>query len=237
MLSLKKQILLVIAPHPDDEVLGCAGLIKRIKDEGGKVYVLFMVAGDTKEYSKHGFTTTLERISEIEKVAKFLRYDDYKVAFLGETYHLQLDQIPQKEIIGELENGKDISLNVIKPTIVVTAGIYDYNQDHRSVSEAVFAATRPSPDEQKPLQRIVLGCEPVVTADWWNQQARQFNFFVSLTNVDLESKLSALKMYSSQLREGVHPRSLESLRTLAKFRGVQSGSTAAEAFYIYRFIV
>lgn len=237
MFSLKNQTLLIIAPHPDDEVLGCAGLIKRVKDQGGKVYILFMVAGDTKEYSKHGVTTTLDRISEIEKVAKFLKYDDYKVVFLGDTYHLKLDQIPQKDIIDELENGKQISLNLIKPSIVVTPYITDYNQDHRSVTEAVFSATRPLPDDQKPLQRIVLGSEPVVTADWWNGSSRHINFFVTLSETELEIKMSALQLYNSQLRDGAHPRSIESLRTLAKFRGIQAGAPAAEAFYIYRHII
>lgn len=237
MFSLKNQRLLVVAPHPDDEVLGCAGLIKRVKDEGGKVYIVFMVAGDTKEYSQHGVTTTLERISEIEKAAKFLQYDDYKVVFVGETYHLKLDQIPQKDIIDELENGKQISFNKTKPTIVVTPYICDYNQDHRSITEAVFSATRPLPDDQKPLQKIVLGSEPVMTADWWAESSRQLNFFISLSEKDLDTKIKALSLYESQIRNGAHPRSLESLRTLAKFRGIQSGCFAAEAFHVYRYII
>src|SRR4051812_37271375 len=90
MIDLKNQILLVISPHPDDEVLGSGGLIKRIKDEGGKVYVLFLTVGVTVEYSQKGISTESERLKEIEEAAKYLKYDDYRIVFIGEDYHLKL---------------------------------------------------------------------------------------------------------------------------------------------------
>ena len=121
MLNIDRQTLLVMAPHPDDEVLGCGGLIKRIKDNGGKVYVVFLTVGNTKDYSKSGSSTIQERIKEIEKVAKFLKYDDYKIVFPGDEFHLKLDQMPKKDLISEIENGQRISLNKIK----VLSAIYD----------------------------------------------------------------------------------------------------------------
>ncbi|HLD02027.1 MAG TPA: PIG-L family deacetylase [Patescibacteria group bacterium] len=233
-LDLKKQTLLVISPHPDDEVLGCGGLIKRVKDEGGKVYVLFVTVGETKEYASHGTTNGDQRVAEIEKVAKFLRYDDYKVVFPGNTFHLRLDNIPQKDLITEIEDGESISLNKIKPTIIATPQPQDYNQDHRACAQAVFAATRPAPNAIKPFQPVVLGFESVVTADWTSQYTRNPNFFVALSAKQLDTKLQALKLYHSQVREGSHPRSLQSLRNVAQFRGQQCGLNAAEAFFSYR---
>lgn len=236
MLNLRGQRLLVVAPHPDDEVLGCGGLIKRIKDEGGKVFILFLTVGNTKDYSKIGSSSIQERIKEIEKVASFLKYDDYRIAFRGDEFHLKLDQMPKKDLISEIENGQRISLNKIKPTIVATPQHHDYNQDHNVCAQAVLAATRPLPDELKPLQRTVLGFESVPTADWWNTP-HNVNFFIQLSDTDLEAKLTALEIYQSQLRNGYHPRSLRSMKTLAYFRGMQIGNVAAEAFYCYRHIV
>lgn len=236
MLDLKKQTLLVISPHPDDEVLGCGGLIKKIKDEGGKVYVLFLTVGDTKDYRKEGKSTENERMREVEAVAKFLKYDDYHFAFPGNQYHLRLDQLPQLEIMEKIERGTPVSLNVIKPTIVTVPGLPDYNQDHRSGTYALFGAARPAPDDTKPLQRIILGYESVPIADWWSSPGA-FNFFVPLTRDEVETKIEALKLYMSQIRSGSHPRSIESLRYLAYHRGRSAGAFAAEAFYSYRIII
>lgn len=236
MLNLEKQTLLVVAPHPDDEVLGCGGLIKRIKDEGGKVYVIFLTVGNTKDYSKIGSSTIQERVREIEKVATFLKYDDYKIVFPGDEFHLKLDQMPKKDIISEIENGERISLDKIKPTIVATPQHHDYNQDHSICAQAVLAATRPLPDELKPLQKTVLGFESVPTADWWNTP-HNVNFFIRLSDADLQAKLTAMEIYQSQLRNGNHPRSIRSMKNVAYLRGMQSGNGAAEAFYCYRHIV
>ena len=236
MLDFKHERLLVIAPHPDDEVLGCGGLIKRIKEEGGKVYVLFITIGNTKEYSKNGNSTIQERMKEIEKVAKFLKYDDYRIVFKGDRFHLKLDQLPQKDLMSEIENGQKVSLNKTKPTIVALPYLTDYNQDHRSVSQAVLASVRPAPPDIKPLQRTILGFESVPTADWWHTP-RNINFFVSLSDNDLKVKISALKIYKSQLRIGYHTRSIWAMKNLAYFRGMQIGERSAEAFYCYRDIV
>ncbi len=237
MLNFKKQTLLIISPHPDDEVLGCGGLIKRVKDEGGKVYVLFLTVGVTLDNSKTGISTGHERVKEIENVAKYLKFDDYRIAFFGDDFHLKLDKIPQKDMMNEIENGIKISLNTIKPTIVTTPIYPDYNQDHRVCTEAVLAATRPAPVDTKPFQKVVLGYESVPTANWWNTNAPNLNFYLSLKDEDLKTKLTALKLYRSQIRNGAHPRSTQSMKNLAHYRGIESGASAAEAFFTYRMIV
>jgi N-acetylglucosamine malate deacetylase 1 len=235
MIELSKQTLLIVAPHPDDEVLGCGGLIKKIKDAGGKVYVLFLTVGETNDYSEKGVSKAEERIEEIEAVAKYYKYNDYHIAFKGDTYHLKLDQVPQKDIMSEIENGK-ISLNKIKPTIVATTPYYDYNQDHRAATDAVFAAARPAPDETKPFQPLILGYESVPTSEWATQN-HSFNFLVPLTDEELEAKVHGLKLYKTQVRTGSHPRSVQSVKTMAHFRGIYCGTKQAEAYVCYRFTV
>ncbi len=236
MLELTNKKLLIISPHPDDEVLGCGGLIKKIKSNGGKVYVLFLTVGDTDDYRKEGMSSGSERVREIETVAKYLKYDDYHIAFHGNQYHLKLDNIPQLEIMKELENGR-LSLNKIKPDIVATPYFSDYNQDHRAATMALFGATRPTPDDQKPLQRVILGYESVPTAGWWDSTAAKMNFYLPLTEKELQAKMKGLELYTSQVRLGNHPRALASVQKLAAMRGIESGSSAAEAFYSYRMIV
>lgn len=231
--NFKGQKLLIVSPHPDDEVLGCAGLIKKIKDQGGKIYVLFLTVGDTQEYSKKGISNGHERISEIEKVAKFLGYDEYQILFEGNTFHLRLDSIPQIELVSKIEE----SLNRIKPTIVAMPQPRDYNQDHRTTAQAVITATRPAPGDFKPFQRLVLAYESVAVANWAHQRSENPNFFVELGKEDLNTKLKALSMYKSQVRKGAHARSLRSLENLAHYRGMQCGVEAAEAYICLRYVV
>lgn len=235
-MNLENQTLLVVAPHPDDEILGCGGLISKIKQEGGNVYVLFMTVGDTKEYSQNGHSTKDERLREIEAAAKYLEYDDYAIAFEGNEYHLKLDAVPQKDIIEQIEAVSPVALNKIRPTIVATPYHEDYNQDHRSTTQAVFSASRPAPEESKPLQPLVLGFECVSVADWW-AGPRTINTYLPLTDEELERKITALALYTSQIRTGFHARSLHSIKTLAYFRGLHIAMQAAEAFYSYRLVL
>lgn len=236
MIGLSNQSLFIIAPHPDDEVLGCGGLIKKIKDNGGKVYVLFLTVGDTQDYRKEGLSTGSERLREIERVAKYMKYDDYRIAFQGNQYHLRLDQLAQLELMKELENGP-LSLNKLKPGIVATPYFSDYNQDHRAATMALFGATRPTPDDQKPLTKIILGYESVPTAGWWDAGKQNMNFYLHLSKKELDAKMKGLELYTSQVRLGNHPRALASIKKLAAMRGIESGVDAAEAFFTYRLII
>jgi N-acetylglucosamine malate deacetylase 1 len=237
LLNLKQQRLLVIAPHPDDEVLGCGGLIKRIKEAGGKAYILFITVGDTKDYYKNGLSTFEQRVKEIEKVASFLGYDDYKIAFPGNDHHLRLDQIPQLDLISEIENGKKISINKIRPTIIATPQPSDYNQDHRAVAEAVIAATRPAPSDYKHSVPVVLGYEFSANVAWSVTPHHDPNFFISLDDETLRTKVRAMQLYSSQARDGASTRGSDAIRSLALTRGPQCGVKAAEAFYSFKAVI
>lgn len=237
MIDLKKQTILVIAPHPDDEIFGCGGLIHRCKQEGGKVFVLYMTVGTTNDFSKNGESTLKERIEEIEKVAKFLKFDGYRIVFPGNEYHLQLDAIPQKKIIDEIERGKDISLEALKPTMVLTCPSHDYNQDHRAACQATITAVRPNPPVYKSLQRLILFYENP-SHSWTNQDAfPPMNFSVALTKENLDVKLKALTLYKSQMKNASGPFSAHAVKTLAHIRGTQTGVKMAESFLVKRFLV
>lgn len=235
MLELKNQKLLVIAPHPDDEVIGCGGLIAKTKEEGGKVFVLFLTVGDTKDFTKRGLSTAQERQKEIEAVAKFLNYDNYHLAWEGNDYHLKLDLVGQKKLMDLIERESPVSVEKVKPTILTFPTPTSYNQDHQIVARAAHAAARPAGRPFKHFVTTVLSYEE--PADFWNlEKPAEPNFFVPLTKAELNAKLSALKLYKSQLRPAPNLRSLAAIRTLATLRGSQSGNNFAEGFIAYRTI-
>ena len=102
--------LLVIAPHLDDEVLGCAGLIQKIKKAGGTVYVLFLTTGNTYDFSRTGHSEISTRQKEAESVARTLGFDDYDIAFPGDNHHLKLDVLGQKEILHAIERSSTVAI-------------------------------------------------------------------------------------------------------------------------------
>lgn len=234
MTHLKNKRLLIVAPHPDDEIFGCGGLIYRVKKAGGKVYVLFLTCGTTKDFSKKGASTLHERMHEIERVAEFLQYDGYRVAFMGDEYHLKLDAIPIKDVIDEIERGEGISIEAVKPTTVLIPSSFDYNQDHRIANQAAITATRPVPSVYKHFVPTVLEYEFPYIA-WSSESDRPSpNIFLSLNDHALNAKLKALSMYKSQLKVKNGPLSVYGAETLARLRGLHCGDSAAEAFILRR---
>jgi len=232
--SLKHKKLLVIAPHPDDEIFGCGGLIYRIKQAGGQVHILYLTVGTTQDFSKRKQSTMEERLREIDRVAKFMRFDSFKIAFPGNDFHLKLDALPQKSLINEIERGEQVSIEAIRPNILAVPSSHDYNQDHRAANRAAITATRPVPSRFKHLVPTVFEYEfPYFT--WTSETMLPLpNIFVSLDERALRAKLDALKCYRSQLKVNNAPISLQGAETLARVRGIHCGTKAAEAFTLRR---
>lgn len=237
MLALESITALVIAPHPDDEVFGCGGLIHRLKAAKGAVYVLYMTVGATKDYSPKGYSTAEERIPELEDAARYLGIDGYGIAFAGDEYHLKLDAMPQKDLVHAIERGSDISLEGLRPDIVLAPSGADYNQDHRSVSSATMTAVRPGSAKYRSFQPLVMTYE--LPYHQWNvaESLPAPALYVSLAESDLEAKIAALRLYRSQLKATDCPLSTNGIRALANYRGLQCGAAAAEAYQIKRFVV
>lgn len=233
---LGKQTLMVIAPHPDDEILGAGGLIHRVKREGGKVYVLFLTVGSSRDFSAKGCSFAEERIEELEEVSAFMGIDDHRIAFPGDDFHLQLDGIPQKELIGAIERGEGVSLEAVQPTMVVTCALEDYNQDHRAAHAATIAATRPTKSQYKCFQPCVLTYE-LPNSAWAVGSASPPTFHVKLQQEDVDAKLAAFELYKSQHKADLGPLSSHGIQTLAEFRGLQSGTRYAESFGGMRVLV
>ena len=235
MFELKKQKLLVIAPHPDDEVLGCAGLIKKIKDNKGKVFILFLTLADTKDFLKTTFSTSLQREKEIKNVAKLLKFDDYDIALRGSDYHLKLDRHGQFELMNLIERKSKVAIEKIRPTIIAFPDPDSYNQDHRLAARSTHAALRPAAKENKHFVDTVLSYE--MPADNWSlSPVREPDIFLPLSGSEMENKIKAWKLYKSQLRDAPNPRSLKIVKDFASFRGSLAGCEYAECFRSHRIL-
>ena len=228
--SHKNQVVLIIAPHPDDEVLGCGGLIFQVKAQNGKVHVLCFTVGNTKQYG--GYSHSKKRIEEMNKVMKYLKVDSFNMALTGDEYHLKLDRVPQKKLIDIIEKG-EISISTINPDMICIPFIGSTNQDHVAVAKASFTACRPVKDTRKGITKIVLSYEqPEIN---WTRKRFHPNFFIDISK-ELKTKQKALSLYSSQVRSKNHPRTPNTIERMAELRGNEIGVKYAEAYECHRFI-
>jgi N-acetylglucosamine malate deacetylase 1 len=228
------ETVLVVAPHPDDEIVGCGGLLQRVKAAGGRVYVLFMTVGDTRDFSSTGRSCRRQREREIEAVAAALEFDGHGMAFPGNRYHLRLDRVPQGRIIAMLECASELSIGRLRPSVVLFPSPFSYNQDHRAVASACLTALRPGSPSLRHQPALVLMYEQVV--DQWSMAPSEFvpNLFIELSPAEMDGKIDALRLYESQWREEPNGRSESALRALAVLRGAQAGMRYAEAFDVLR---
>ncbi len=231
-----QQRLLVISPHADDEAFGCAGTIAKIKDLGGKAYVMIMSVGDLKHYD--GTKTIVKkgvREAEVTRTAKFLKVDGYDIVYRETDKHLRLDTIPRRDLIAKIERESKVSIDKIKPTMVALPAI-SYNQDHCAVFNAGFTACRPSIPKVKYFPSIVLAYDNPTL--FWNVEREKFhpNFYVDISKY-VDKKLKALAFHKSQLKPRLHHCSLNTLETLVRLRGREISVEAAEAFMCYRFVL
>src|SRR3989338_994836 len=233
---LSKQRLLVNAPHADDEAFGCAGTIAKIKDLGGKAYVMVITIGDLRQYHIKGKLVEGKiRQKEFISTMKYLGVDDYDIVFKDAYTHLRLDTLPRRDLIAIIERESKVSIDKIKPTIVALPAI-SYNQDHCAVFHAGFTACRPHLPQIKPFQKIVLVYDNPTL--FWNTEYEKFhpNFYVDISKY-IDIKLKAMSLHKSQLRNSLHHCSIDNLNNLVRLRGREISVEAAEAFMCYRFVL
>jgi LmbE family N-acetylglucosaminyl deacetylase len=226
--NLKNQRLLVIAPHSDDEVLGCGGLISKIKNEGGKVFVLIFNLGFEKDDTKE---SQEKRKNEVREAMNVLKVDDYHLVHDQPDNNRDLDIEPLHSLIEVIENTSNVSLEKIAPTIVAIPTIFSHHQDHVHVHHACIAALRPI---STPISNIVLSYEAPEHSRWSASGVFEPNLFVEIDDV-IENKIVAFNKYQSQIRPG--GRDADNIRNQAKYRGQEVGKNLCEAFFVHRFIL
>lgn len=218
---------LVVAPHPDDEVLGAAGIMARLRRDGARVHVIFVCVDGMKHYGLAEPTTVAVRVREIAAVAQLMGFE-YTVLYQGRDLIERLDTVPQRDLVEAFEQ----NIDSLQPDLLVLPDGTDFDQDHIACFRAGFAAARPIPSAcGKHLVPCVITYEmPKLT---WSERAFQPTLYVDISS-DLDLKLRAIALYESQLRDTPHLRSLDNIRALARLRGSESGVDYAEGFRILR---
>ena len=230
----KKDKILIIAAHPDDEILGCGGTIAKLKKEGNEIHVFFSAEGITARYLKKDFNT-LKVKKEIEtrnrqsiQALKILGINKKDILF-GNRRCCRLDQIPLIDLVKDIEN----KLDDIKPNIIFTHWHNDLNIDHKIVNHAVRVATRPI---NKNFIEEILSFEVLSSTEWNGIEAFNPNYFVDISNF-INIKCKSFNKYTKEVRSGSHPRNSEHIKALAKYRGGQAGYKFAESFFLIKKLV
>jgi len=233
-MELKKERLLVIAPHADDEVLGCCGLINKVKDNGGKVFVNVLSMGG---FGKIGFGKITKELwkKEFLKVVKFLKINNYDISYFSDEKILKLDTIPQAELIDIIELKSKVSLSKIKPTIVAIPTVFSHHQDHIASYKAAITALRARPQSSDFVPKMVISYETSEYSHWSAHTERGSfspNLFFGMSKKETDKKIKALSFYKSQLRKG--HRDKNSIIKQSQIRGSEIGAEFAEAYHLHR---
>ena len=213
--------VLVIAPHPDDELLGCGGTLLRRKNEGAILgWVIMTKISEDTGWSKNNVQ---ERENEIEQVRKGFGIQPEHLFQLGFPT-TRLDTFPMGELIAKVSE----IFQVFQPEEVFIPHKGDVHSDHRITFEAIAACTKWF---RYPSVKRVLSYETLSETEFSLNPNHTFcpNVFVDISPY-LEQKMELLRIYASELGEFPFPRSETAISALAQFRGSNSGFEYAEGF-------
>jgi LmbE family N-acetylglucosaminyl deacetylase len=216
--------VLVVAAHPDDEVLGMGGTIAvHARIRGDEVRIVCVTDGSSTQYpddeERRG-----KKNEEARRAAADLGVDDYVHLELPD---MRLDTVPHVEVNAAV----DAQVREFAPTVVYSVHP-DVNLDHRAVFDSVMVATRPVPGQ---CVRRVLTFAPTSSTEWTAPPEGWFhpNWFVDIS-ATLEWKLGAFEHYETEQRAWPHPRNVRALRATAEHFGTVIGCDAAEPFVLVR---
>ena len=226
----KKDKILVVTSHTDDEVLGCGGLILYAKKIGAKVELLCLGEGVSSRFTKKNYKEQIKahniRTNEFIKAISILGIKKYQ---LDNRLCNQFDTLTILSIVKTIEN----YISNFKPTIVFTHNDSEVNIDHSITYKAVEVASRPT--KHKSVKRIYSFSIPC-SGNWTFNSKFKPNVFFDISEV-WNDKIKAWKCYKNETRPFPFPRSLKAIKIIAEFYGLQSGLTLAEAFRLERMII
>ena len=221
--------VLVVAAHPDDEVLGCGGTIARLSGAGHDVFIAILGEGITSRYQERNLadrSMVRELHGRSQQVAGLLGAKDL---FLHTLPDNRFDTVALLDVIKIIEE----LVERLRPQAIYTHHGGDLNMDHAVVHRAVLTATRPVAGCS---MKEILAFEVPSSTEWaFGQFQPTFrpNVFVDIS-ATLEVKMQAMALYEGEVRPFPHPRSPEALRAAARRWGSVAGLRAAEAFAIVR---
>ena len=223
--------VLIVAAHPDDEVLGCGGTAARFAAEGHAVHILLLADGESARRMRPGSSGELiaARAGAARRACEILGGASVEQLSLPDN---RLDSVELLDVVKIIE----AQIGRRRPHTVLTHHAGDVNIDHQIVHDAVLAACRPLPGS---TVRQLLFFETPSSTEWRppsSGPAFAPNWFVDISST-VERKVEALRAYGSEVREFPHARSIEAIRALARWRGATVGVEAAEAFILGRALI
>lgn len=217
--------VLIVAAHPDDEVLGCFATVKKLIQRGWSAYTLILSGGKTSR----GNVSELELDVIAHEMQAANAHIGVKQVFKQDFPDNAFDSVPLLSIVKAIEQVK----SEVSPDLIITHHSGDMNVDHQLTHKAVLTATRPMVGE---CVKTILAME-VPSSTEWNSYSRETafvpNVFVDVAET-IDDKVSAMGHYASELRPYPHPRSLQYIKELASINGKKVGLEYAENFILVR---
>ena len=221
--SIKNKKILIIAAHPDDEILGCGGIIAKLK-KNNQIQVLFLTDGVSAR--KNGKKSINIRKNETLKLFKYLKI---RSPIFFDFSDNELDKSTLLNIVKKIE----VVMKKFKPNIIFTHYEHCLNIDHKIAYQATITASRPL-TKNKFIEQII-SYEVPSSTEWRLSNKHSFipNIYFDISKV-IKHKIHYLKFYKSELKKYPHSRSIKGVKTFASFRGLASGFEYAEAFLLVR---
>lgn len=219
---MKQEVILIVAPHPDDETLGAGGYILKQKQLGNRVIVLNM----THMREDYGYSADRMRTRDTE-IKKMI--DGYS---LDGFYNLNLrpaglDTYPESDIIQKISQ----IIDTVKPSIIVLPYRFDVHSDHRIAFNLCYSCTKTF---RYPFIKKVLMME-ILSETEYSLNLFQPNYFVDISKY-IKKKIEILNIFESEIKEHPFPRSKEAVWANSLLRGTMAGVKHAEAFVLLKHI-
>ena len=218
--------VLVVAPHPDDEILGCGGTMARLVKEGHEVDVLVATRGKPPAFSADSVAQVRSEMAKAHALLGITRTHELDLPAAA------LDTVPAAEVNAAIGS----VIDAVAPDTLLLPFLGDIHGDHAIVFQAAMVAARPRHDA---APSRVLCYETLSETNWYAPPVTpgfQPNVFVDVSTT-LDRKLDAFRCFASQIRAFPEERSIEALEALARMRGATVHLRAAEAFVNIRQII
>ncbi|SMQ75991.1 N-acetylglucosaminyl deacetylase, LmbE family [Bacillus sp. OV166] len=223
MLESGKERILIFAPHSDDEVLGCAGLIEKACRLGNSTKVIIGSISDSFFWHSGNVVTVEHRKEELKNALEVLGCYDFEVLYEGETN--PLDMVPQRDVVMKI----DKILMEYKPTIVLIP-YPSFHQDHQLLFNACMAGLRPVPGRN--YKMIAMFEYPLIV--WQYPKINNVGELYLDISETIDKKIEALYKHESQIRNSEHLISPEKVRQWAEKRGLEAGVRYAEKYHLLK---
>jgi LmbE family N-acetylglucosaminyl deacetylase len=224
---MHSKTILIVAAHPDDEVLGCFATVAKLIKEGYKAYTLILGEGKTSRDDNREVENKRDEIellnSEIQNANKVI---GIKKVFIESFPDNRFDSVDLLDIVKVITNVKD----EVKPDIIFTHYEHDLNIDHQITYKAVITATRPMEDE---YVKEIYSFEILSSTEWNYPLSFSPDTYFNIEET-IYLKIKSMNEYKSELCNFPHPRSLEGIKLNAKYWGMRVGKKYIEAFKTIR---